>query len=421
MLRRWHSWWRAFGAPARAAGEPDWDGDGAISADCDKLDPAQHPGAVDIPDLTFEDLNCDAMDGDSDDALFVAPAGSDANVGTPNAPFQTVQHAIDVARTGAKKAIYIATGTYNQRLALGADADGIRLYGGYAAGTWARTRSSATTVNGSPEALALDGATDVLAQLVTLHASNGGGDKSAYGVRAVNGAELALEESQVTAGAGASGSPGGGGTTPAKAAIGAAGHTQVVPQGQGGTPCDYAGLGGSAGQPGNGFDGGAGGTGGEETNDSENGQSGSEGGGGAPGGDGGAGGTDASGDADNLAANEDGKTGTTGTTGAAGTHGGGGANDLAAAGATWTGPGRRRHLGRPRLRRRRRGRRRRRWLCVRLVLGRRRRPGRRRRRRRYPRHPRQLGRRLVRRVPEQLAGRGCRHLGAPGRQRRRRR
>ena len=136
--------------PARAAGGPDWDGDGAISADCDKLDPAQHPGAVDIPDLTFEDLNCDAMDGDSDDALFVALAGSDANVGTPNAPFQTVQHAIDVARTGAKKAIYIATGTYNQRLALGADADGIRLYGGYAAGTWARTRSSATTVNGRP-------------------------------------------------------------------------------------------------------------------------------------------------------------------------------------------------------------------------------------------------------------------------------
>jgi hypothetical protein len=322
--------------PGAAVAASDWDGDGAIATDCRPLDPAVHPAAVDHPDLTFEDLNCDGIDGDKDGAYFVQPSGDDNNVGTFNAPFKTIQKAIDVAKTSSTKSIYVATGTYNQRLVLPFNADGVRIYGGYAAGLWSRSNSPATTVSGQPDAALLDGATDVVFQLMTFSATRGG-DQSAYGLRSINSSEMALIRVSASAGAGAEGTDGSGGSTPAKAASGDAGKTQVVPEGQGGTPCDYAGAGGSSAQPGNGHDGGAGGTGGEETNDGENGQAGSEGGGGSPGGDGGPGGTDNAGDADNPASTENGKTGGAGAIGAAGANGSGGGGDLAAAGTSWVG------------------------------------------------------------------------------------
>jgi hypothetical protein len=321
--------------PVRALAVTDWDGDGYTDTDCRPLDRAVNPGAVDYPDLAFEDMNCDGIDGDKDGAYFVQPSGSDGNVGTYNAPFATIQKAIDVAKASATKSIYVATGTYNQRLVLPTAADGIRIYGGYDAGLWSRTTSTATTVHGSPDSAALDGATDVVFQLVTLSATNGGGDRSAYGLRAINSSEVALMRVSATAGPGATGTPGTGGSTPIQAADGDAGHTQVAPAGQ--SACDFAGVGGNTTQPGNGFDGGAGGTGGEETNDGENGVAGSEGGGGSPGGDGGPGGTDLAGDADNPAETENGKTGGTGATGPAGTDGGGGAGDLVNAGTSWAG------------------------------------------------------------------------------------
>ena len=84
-----------FGPGKVALAVTDYDGDGATTTDCDPLDPAVHPGATDHPDLAFEDLNCDGIDGDRDGAYFVMPAGNDNNVGTENAPFQTIQKAID--------------------------------------------------------------------------------------------------------------------------------------------------------------------------------------------------------------------------------------------------------------------------------------------------------------------------------------
>ena len=63
----------------------DYDGDGAIDNDCRPLDPAVHPGATDYPDLTFEDLNCDGIDGDKANAYFVQPSGSDGLAGEAGA------------------------------------------------------------------------------------------------------------------------------------------------------------------------------------------------------------------------------------------------------------------------------------------------------------------------------------------------
>ena len=257
-------------APAASAA-PDWDGDGATDADCRALDPAVHPGAVDHPDLAFEDLNCDGIDGDEANAYFVAPSGDDtSNPGTSAFPFRTIQKAITTAAGSPTKAIYVATGTYDEHLAVGPSGDGIRIHGGYQAGTWQRTTAAATTVNGQPEAMLLDGATDVVRaagdaqrdarfRSVRLRAARdkrlrGGGDpwprhRPAPVAPAPSGAAEA---------------------TPSKAANGAAGQSPTAP-GAATNHCDFAGMGGSSSQPGNGIDGGAGGTGGEETNDGENG------------------------------------------------------------------------------------------------------------------------------------------------------
>ncbi len=134
-------------AGARAADPPDWDLDGAVATDCRPLDPAVHPAATDKPDISFEDLNCDGIDGDPDNAVFVAPTGNDAAVGTRTEPLATVQRAIVMAR-GTGRDVYVAAGSYARTEIADAD-DGIEIYGGYTAGSWARG-AAATTISGSP-------------------------------------------------------------------------------------------------------------------------------------------------------------------------------------------------------------------------------------------------------------------------------
>src|ERR671914_801843 len=116
------------------------------------------------------------------------------------------------------------------------DADGVRIYGRYEAGTWGRTTSTSTVVNGQPEAALLNGAVDVVFQLVTLNGLRDG-EKTAYGLRAINGSEVALIRTQSSAGAGGVGSSGSPGSTPGKADSGRPGIS-------GPSDCNVAGAGG---------------------------------------------------------------------------------------------------------------------------------------------------------------------------------
>src|SRR3954454_12268567 len=96
------------GAGARSLAPPDWDGDGAVATDCRPLDPAVFPGAPDKPDANFEDSNCDGIDGNVTDAVFVAPAGNNANPGTRTEPVASIATALGLVR-GTTKDIYVAT------------------------------------------------------------------------------------------------------------------------------------------------------------------------------------------------------------------------------------------------------------------------------------------------------------------------
>ncbi len=85
-------------------------------------------GDTDVPH--DGDANCDGVDGEVDNAIFVAKGGSDANAGTRAAPVLTVQKGIALAKAQKKRDVYVATGVYVESIVLVA---GVSVYGGYSA------------------------------------------------------------------------------------------------------------------------------------------------------------------------------------------------------------------------------------------------------------------------------------------------
>ncbi len=88
------------------------------------------PVPTDFPDPLGFDANCDGVDGEVDNAIFVAKDGDDANPGTLRQPKRTVQAGLQTALAETKRDVYVATGVYEERIQLVA---GVGLYGGYSA------------------------------------------------------------------------------------------------------------------------------------------------------------------------------------------------------------------------------------------------------------------------------------------------
>ncbi len=84
--------------------------------------------ATDVPD--GPDQNCDGIDGEVDNGIFVALTGNDNNNGSLAAPLATIGAAIAKASGSSKRDVYVATGVYEGSLALAA---GVNVYGGYSA------------------------------------------------------------------------------------------------------------------------------------------------------------------------------------------------------------------------------------------------------------------------------------------------
>jgi hypothetical protein len=107
-----------FAVSAASAARPDFDGDHFTSNDCAPLDPAVHPGALDKPDLNFEDTNCDGIDGDKAKAIFVSPTAANNNgTGSVTSPKATLNGTTPgslgaiAAAKAAHKDVYLAGGT----------------------------------------------------------------------------------------------------------------------------------------------------------------------------------------------------------------------------------------------------------------------------------------------------------------------
>ena len=319
----------------------DYDGDGAATpADCNDLDPAVRPGALDKPDFAFEDTNCDRIDGTIGKAVFVdAGAGQDTpTAGTKDFPLKSIAPAITKAKALGGD-VYVTARNYAESLTL---QTGVGIYGGYTPSFETRTTSQPTTVSGNPAAVA-DNVTGVVLQLLTLQGTNSlvsGG--SSYGLRAVNNAKVALDHVTAQGGTASNAPAGGPGTFNGSGANGTFGAnascstTAFGPLGgggpgfSGGTGGNGSSLGGNSGGDGtwgSGLGGGAKGTGGGGQSVGAGDARGTAGTNGQPGGNGTAGASAAAAPftaESATAAGWIGKDGIAGGTGASGYGGGGG-------------------------------------------------------------------------------------------------
>jgi hypothetical protein len=83
--------------------------------------------ATDEPDGI--DQNCDGVDGEVNNSIFVAKDGDDNNPGTLEAPMLTLSAALGAAIAAGKRDVYVATGVYSESLVL---PGGVKIYGGFA-------------------------------------------------------------------------------------------------------------------------------------------------------------------------------------------------------------------------------------------------------------------------------------------------
>jgi len=131
---------------------------------------------TDTPDLMFQDTNCDGLDGQAADGVFVATTGSDNDDGSMADPKRTVPAGIDLAAMRPSvKHVYIATGVYNERINL---RSGVNIYGGYQSDNmWRRTRTTPTTIASATSEPAITGTTiteETEVQLVTARSLDAG-------------------------------------------------------------------------------------------------------------------------------------------------------------------------------------------------------------------------------------------------------
>ena len=154
----------------------------ASAADC---------AATDRPDLAFKDANCDGIDGDIANAIFVdGRDGDDVNAGTRALPKQTIAAGIAAAKA-ADKDVYVSEGSYAESLVLQTD---VGVYGGYAHGFATRLNSGSTTVAGGETAALADGEKRIRLQLLTLRGGDmPAGGAGSYALRAVNDASVMVE------------------------------------------------------------------------------------------------------------------------------------------------------------------------------------------------------------------------------------
>jgi hypothetical protein len=299
-------------APTTLPPDQDPDQDGfAAPVDCAPDDPAINPAAADLPDLGFLDSNCDGIDGTEANAVFASPLGNDANPGTKAAPKREIRAAV-VAVAGTGKYVLAAAGSYGRVQV----ATGVGIYGGYDPASWSRGLGLTTQIAGRPEGIFADAATGVALQLLSVRGDPAlSGERSAYGIRAVNGSTLTLLQVTVVAGDGATGPTGANGRAGADGERGLNGVN-------GGCSSEGPWPGGRGGDSPVGRNGGKGGDGGRSGSNS--GKPGDDGKFGTPGGKGGS-------------PETSGEAGANGTNGAPGRGGTGGTSSTERAGTTWVG------------------------------------------------------------------------------------
>ncbi len=202
------------------------------------------PDCVDPPDCTdhAKDQNCDGVDGELDNSIFVSKDGDDGNDGTLGAPLLTIQAGILKASAEGRRDVYVSTGIYPESISL---LPGIGLYGGYSEDFSARdVLAHDTTIQGQPftpeapgavNALAITGAVGetVLDGFIIIGADQQASGLSSYTIYVKDCDDaLRISRNQIVAGDGASGvigTPGSGGPSGIDGTAGTNGASYASP------------------------------------------------------------------------------------------------------------------------------------------------------------------------------------------------
>ena len=244
-------------------------GGAVVDGDCDDENPNLSPDELDDPDANYLDTNCDLIDGDVADAIFLDPvAGNDANNGTdPLAPKRTLASAYTSADNRGLRWILISDGTLS--FTSGGDdfREGIGLAGGYdAGGGWDRSAASLPQINVPSAGKQLTNWTNPTEwqQVKIVAPANTGTGGSSIALRLSNTSGLSLLDCQIEAGNAGAGSNGSAGSRGANGGNGVDGQdgcedssflcgSCANPQGgAGGAGCSSLGDGGEGGNSGNG-------------------------------------------------------------------------------------------------------------------------------------------------------------------------
>ena len=194
-----------------------YDLDGNLANGCEYA--CTFTSAVDEPDVAFTDANCDGMDGEVNNGIYVsATTGNDQNLGTMAAPKATIAAGLLAAQQQGKRDVYVAAGNYAGPLQL-SGVTGKNLAGGYAPATtrWTRSNINVSLVSHGNPALAITDAGTTLVQFLTFSGDPATGTeadgtgKTAYGAQ-VRNSSVRLELLTISAGAGAPGANGTDGT-----------------------------------------------------------------------------------------------------------------------------------------------------------------------------------------------------------------
>ncbi|MEY3012743.1 MAG: hypothetical protein RIT45_1478 [Pseudomonadota bacterium] len=211
----------ATGTPAKCAMQCDagtYDVDDNPKTGCECV----FDGNTDLPD--GKDHNCDGIDGEKNNGVFVAKTGKKGAAGSFEAPVASVQDGIDLAKQLGKRDVYVATGVYDESIVLTA---GVSVYGGYSANFAFHDADAYETVlvaadptavaPGAVNAVGITGKTTIVDGLVVYAANVKATGASTYGLylRDCDGA-LQISDSRVIAGDagnGESGDPGSNGSS----------------------------------------------------------------------------------------------------------------------------------------------------------------------------------------------------------------
>ncbi len=201
-----------------------WDNDGNTANGCEYV--CTFLSSTDEPDLNLVDANCDGIDGELGNSVFVAPfasGGNDSNPGTRTAPKATISAGVSTATTSGKRDVLVAQGTYLEQVLINTPNKGV--FGGYTVGTWARSLATSVTVTGVNTPLRISNANNTVVQAINFIGANAVGvSQPAYAGLVTNSNSVRLERLTLQAGNGSAGTSGGAGSNGASGLAGGRGN-----------------------------------------------------------------------------------------------------------------------------------------------------------------------------------------------------